>query len=214
VDVQSFEEVMTVFAQGSACRATAATNMNEHSSRSHLLLQVEVTTTSLDEMPVKAKLYLVDLAGWTACAFWCLFVRGVLFVMLYRLGEVIEEWGSRCRDEGGTVHQQEFECFRRRHGSIGSEEQAYSLQASAVVDVVVIGEARGHFKESYRNSKLTYLLQDSLGGNSRTMMIVTLCPTEDSSDETLFALQFASRVRNITFSAVGGGSLPVLLAIV
>jgi hypothetical protein len=41
----------------------------------------------------------------------------------------------------------------------------------------------------YRNSKLTYLLQDSLGGNSKTMMIVTVCPTELTADETLFALQ-------------------------
>lgn len=58
---------MKVFAQGSACRATAATNMNEHSSRSHLLLQVEVTTTCLDGLPVKAKLFLVDLAGAVIC---------------------------------------------------------------------------------------------------------------------------------------------------
>ena len=44
---------------------------------------------------------------------------------------------------------------------------------------------------------MTYLLQDSLGGNSRTMMIVTVCPTEFSSEESIFSLQFASRVRNV-----------------
>lgn len=49
-----------------------------------------------------------------------------------------------------------------------------------------------------RNSKLTYLLQDSLGGNSRTMMIVTVCPTDLTLDETLFTLGFASRVRNVS----------------
>lgn len=53
----------------------------------------------------------------------------------------------------------------------------------------------------YSNSKLTYLLNDSLGGNSRTMMIVTLCPTELTTEETLFSLHFATRVRNITIGA-------------
>lgn len=49
----------------------------------------------------------------------------------------------------------------------------------------------------YRDSKLTYLLQDSLGGNSRTMMIVAVRPTSISSGETLTALQFATRVRRV-----------------
>ena len=37
-----------------------------------------------------------------------------------------------------------------------------------------------------------------MSGNSRTMMIVTVCPTDLTFDETLFTLQFATRVRNIT----------------
>ena len=56
-------DVMTVFAYGSDNRATATTNLNEHSSRSHLVLLVDVTTATNGGMPVKAKLYLVDLAG-------------------------------------------------------------------------------------------------------------------------------------------------------
>jgi kinesin family protein C2/C3 len=54
---------MEVFAKGTENRATATTNMNEHSSRSHLILQVTVTTTVHGETPVTAKLTLVDLAG-------------------------------------------------------------------------------------------------------------------------------------------------------
>jgi DNA repair exonuclease SbcCD ATPase subunit len=52
----------------------------------------------------------------------------------------------------------------------------------------------------YRDSKLTYLLQDSLGGNSRTMMIVAVCPTDIAFDESVFALQFATRVHRIQIS--------------
>lgn len=53
----------------------------------------------------------------------------------------------------------------------------------------------------YRDSKLTYLLQDSLGGNSRTMMVVAVCPTGNSFDETNHALQFATRVRRINIGS-------------
>jgi len=49
----------------------------------------------------------------------------------------------------------------------------------------------------YRNSKLTHLLQDSLGGNYKTMMVVTVSPGSESYQETQYALQFSSRVRNI-----------------
>jgi kinesin family member C2/C3 len=41
----------------------------------------------------------------------------------------------------------------------------------------------------YRNSKLTYVLQDSLSANSRTLMICAVPPTSVTADETLFTLQ-------------------------
>ena len=63
VQVNSIDDVMAVFARGSAIRATSATNVNEHSSRSHSILVVEVTTCTEGSSPVKAKLFLVDLAG-------------------------------------------------------------------------------------------------------------------------------------------------------
>jgi len=152
--VTCLEDVMEVFARGSANRATTATNLNEHSSRSHSILCVHVTTTSNDGMPVTGKLYLVDLAG------------------------------SERMDKSGVT------------GQAMKETQHINKSLSALGDVM-----EGLDKKSkhvpYRNSKLTYLLQDSLGGNSRTMMIVTVCPTELTTDETLFALQFATRARNI-----------------
>lgn len=52
-----------------------------------------------------------------------------------------------------------------------------------------------------RNSKLTFLLQNALGGNSKTALIVTLCPTDANAEESLFTLHFASRVRNINLGA-------------
>jgi hypothetical protein len=49
----------------------------------------------------------------------------------------------------------------------------------------------------YRNSRLTRLLQDSLGGNTRTTFIVTLSPSADATDETVSTLQFADRAKQV-----------------
>ena len=49
----------------------------------------------------------------------------------------------------------------------------------------------------YRDSKLTRLLQDSLGGNSRTLMIACISPTDRDFMETLNTLKYANRARNI-----------------
>jgi kinesin family protein C2/C3 len=61
--VHSLQDVMSVFSRGTANRATASTNLNEHSSRSHLIVQVDVTTQRGSDMPVRGRLNLVDLAG-------------------------------------------------------------------------------------------------------------------------------------------------------
>lgn len=49
----------------------------------------------------------------------------------------------------------------------------------------------------YRDSKLTRLLQDSLGGNSRTLMIACVSPSDKDFMETLNTLRYANRARNI-----------------
>ena len=49
----------------------------------------------------------------------------------------------------------------------------------------------------YRDSKLTRLLQDSLGGNTKTVMIAAVSPADYNYDETLGTLRYASRAKNI-----------------
>ncbi|KAH9259434.1 hypothetical protein BASA81_002477 [Batrachochytrium salamandrivorans] len=54
----------------------------------------------------------------------------------------------------------------------------------------------------YRDSKLTRMLQDSLGGNSRTLMIACVSPADCNFEETLNALRYANRARNIKNRAI------------
>ncbi|KAL4630577.1 kinesin-like protein KIF3C [Arapaima gigas] len=49
----------------------------------------------------------------------------------------------------------------------------------------------------YRDSKLTRLLQDSLGGNAKTIMVATLGPSSSNYEETLTTLRYANRAKNI-----------------
>ncbi|KAI6175419.1 Kinesin domain containing protein [Aphelenchoides bicaudatus] len=49
----------------------------------------------------------------------------------------------------------------------------------------------------YRDSKLTRLLQDSLGGNTKTVMIACVSPSDNNYDETLSTLRYANRAKNI-----------------
>ena len=49
----------------------------------------------------------------------------------------------------------------------------------------------------YRDSKLTRLLQDSLGGNTKTVMIANIGPAETDYEETMSTLRYANRAKNI-----------------
>ena len=61
-----------------------------------------------------------------------------------------------------------------------------------VISALVAGESK-HIP--FRDSKLTRLLQDSLGGNTKTVMIAALSPADYNYEETLSTLRYASRAK-------------------
>jgi kinesin family protein C2/C3 len=63
VKVDTIDDVISVFAKGSTHRATTATNLNEHSSRSHLIISIDVSIKTSIGNTTKGNLFLVDLAG-------------------------------------------------------------------------------------------------------------------------------------------------------
>ena len=154
-EVDSIDHVNELFAMGKKNRATAITNMNEHSSRSHAILRVTVSGThNASGTSVTGKLNLVDLAG----------------------SERVNKSGS----EG--IRMKEAQNINKSLSSLGD---------------VIHALKNKHAHVPYRNSKLTFLLQDSLGGDSKTLMVVQVSPALKNVSETLCSLNFAQRVRMV-----------------
>ncbi|OJJ31607.1 hypothetical protein ASPWEDRAFT_45569 [Aspergillus wentii DTO 134E9] len=77
------------------------------------------------------------------------------------------------------------------------ETQNINRSLSCLGDVIsALGQGREGAHIPYRNSKLTYLLQFSLGGNSKTLMFVMVSPLQAHLAETLTSLKFATKVHN------------------
>ena len=71
-----------------------------------------------------------------------------------------------------------------------------SLSAlGAVIQRLSGGEARDHIP--YRDNKLTYLMKDSIGGNSKTLMFVNISPADFNYQESKSSLYFGSKVKEI-----------------
>nr|XP_029134355.1 kinesin-like protein KIFC3 [Labrus bergylta] len=156
--VQSPEDINKVFELGHMNRATACTNLNEHSSRSHALLIITVSGFNASTgNRTQGKLNLVDLAG----------------------SERIAKSGA----EGSRLR--EAQCINKSLSALGD----------------VINALRGkHSHVPFRNSRLTYLLQDSLNGDSKTLMMVQVSPLPNNMSESVCSLKFAQRVRSVELS--------------
>ena len=149
-------DVLALLEIGSANRAQAATNMNEHSSRSHSIFILTINQTNKKEGYSKiGKLYLVDLAG----------------------SEKISKTGAT----GHTL--EEAKIINKSLTTLGR-----------VINNLTDGKST-HIP--YRESKLTRVLQESLGGNSKTCLIITCSPSIYNESESLSTLRFGERAKKI-----------------
>lgn len=154
--VREIEHVMNV---GNQNRSVGATNMNEHSSRSHAIFVITVECSELGvdgENHIRVgKLNLVDLAG--------------------------SERQTKTGAQGERL----------------KEATKINLSLSALGNVIsaLVDGRSSHIP--YRDSKLTRLLQDSLGGNARTVMVANIGPASYNVEETLTTLRYANRAKNI-----------------
>jgi len=89
---------------------------------------------------------------------------------------------------------------QKKTGATGvqlKEGTKINLSLSALGNVIsALSENKGKHIP-YRDSKLTRLLQDSLGGNTKTLMVAAISPADYNYDETLSTLRYANRAKNI-----------------
>lgn len=158
--VNGMQEVLNLIAMADKHRTSATTNMNEHSSRSHMIVTATVISEYLPTNVVtRGKLNLVDLAG-----------------------------SERINKSGAT-------------GQALKEAQNINKSLSALGDVIQ-ARAMKQAHVPFRNSTLTFLLQDSISQDSKTLMIVCISPVLYNSEETFCSLNFASRVRSVELGKV------------
>uniref|UniRef100_A0A8C2TIC8 Kinesin family member 16B n=1 Tax=Coturnix japonica TaxID=93934 RepID=A0A8C2TIC8_COTJA len=167
--VQNYGDVEELMDAGNINRTTAATGMNDVSSRSHAIFTINFTQAKFDsEMPCEtvSKIHLVDLAG-------------------SERADATGATGVRLK-EGGNINK-----------SLVTLGNVISALADLSQDATNPLSKKKQVFVPYRDSVLTWLLKDSLGGNSKTIMIATISPADVNYGETLSTLRYANRAKNI-----------------
>lgn len=176
VDVKSIDQVEMLMERASRARSVASTDMNAQSSRSHSVFTLHVQGVNESQgIALDGKLNLVDLAG--------------------------SERASRSNVSGDRLKETQainksLSCLADVFSAIGNKSAHVRLSQLSFVCTLSIRDLT-HWNRAqipFRNSKLTYLLQSCLSGDGKTLMMVNLSPTAESSSESLCSLRFAQHV--------------------
>ena len=177
VATRSADETLRLLELGCVARTTGGTKMNAQSSRSHAIFTIIIEQTHLTQEArrrhkgryASAKFHLVDLAG--------------------------SERNKKTRATGSRFQ----ESININSGLLALGNVIAALSGDDT-NRVGVGKSQTNGLKThvpYRDSKLTRLLQDSLGGNSRTCVVACVSPVDTNFEETLNTLKYAQRARNI-----------------
>ena len=199
VSVTSLSELNQLLEAGMKRRTKAATGGNAVSSRSHAVLQLVYQRIERDSeggtSVTQGCLNLIDLAGSE---------RESVASTASSRSSSASSFGSAVssmRGKVGSLRRREGSNINRSLLALGNCITVLGQHASSVAASKLQGATAlppPHIP--YRDSKLTRLLKDSLGGNTRTVMIATICPSCMAYDDTLSTLKYATRAKAITRS--------------
>ncbi|KAG2014032.1 kinesin [Coprinopsis cinerea AmutBmut pab1-1] len=173
--VSTYEEMMNLMDEGNKARTVAATNMNETSSRSHAVFTLLLTMKRHDvetkmDTEKVSRISLVDLAG-----------------------------SERANSTGATGQRlKEGANINKSLTTLGKVISQLAITSQS--DGKKGKKGKGEEFIPYRDSVLTWLLKDSLGGNSKTAMIAAISPAD--YEETLSTLRYADQAKKIKNKAV------------
>lgn len=183
--VRSPSEIYSLMDRGAKVRATGSTRLNELSSRSHAVFIMIVEQN--EQCVVDENGNEVDLDEYRAIVSETGEFRGEVREV-FKIGKLnlVDLAGSeRVRYSGAT-------------GRSLDESKKINQSLSALGNVIAaLTDPRGRQHIPYRDSKLTRLLEDSLGGNCRTTMIAMISPALEAFAESLSTLKFANRAKSI-----------------
>ncbi|PSN40524.1 Kinesin-like protein Klp98A [Blattella germanica] len=170
--VMDYSDIHELMMRGNNHRTTASTNMNDVSSRSHAIFTVMFVQAGFsNNMPseTESKVHLVDLAG------------------------------SERADASGATGQRlkEGAHINKSLVTLGSVISALAELSNSQRENSAGQRRASRSFIPYRDSVLTWLLRDSLGGNSKTIMIAAISPADCNYGETLSTLRYANRAKNI-----------------
>eukprot|EP01062_Namystynia_karyoxenos_P078785 TRINITY_DN8171_c0_g2_i5.p1 TRINITY_DN8171_c0_g2~~TRINITY_DN8171_c0_g2_i5.p1 ORF type:complete len:879 (+),score=213.50 TRINITY_DN8171_c0_g2_i5:88-2637(+) len=167
-ELRTTADMLRLLEAGSRARATGVTKMNDASSRSHSILTVTLTQRIHDPNDPLAP-------------------DDFLLSKLHLVDLAGSERNKKTQATGAQV--KEAAHINSALSSLGNVISALAGEKGKR------GERKAHVP--YRDSNLTRLLQDSLGGNARTLMIACISPVSASVEESISTLEYASRAQRI-----------------
>ncbi|XP_017483991.1 PREDICTED: kinesin-like protein unc-104 isoform X10 [Rhagoletis zephyria] len=171
--VTDYQDIHDLIDEGNKARTVAATNMNETSSRSHAVFTIFFTQRRHDNM--------TDLT-----------TEKVSKISLVDLA------GSERADSTGAKGT------RLKEGA--NINKSLTTLGKVISALAEIASKNKKSKKAdfipYRDSVLTWLLRENLGGNSKTAMIAAISPADINYDETLSTLRYADRAKQIVCKAI------------
>eukprot|EP00929_Paragymnodinium_shiwhaense_P059486 TRINITY_DN2978_c0_g3_i1.p1 TRINITY_DN2978_c0_g3~~TRINITY_DN2978_c0_g3_i1.p1 ORF type:complete len:1141 (+),score=225.49 TRINITY_DN2978_c0_g3_i1:107-3529(+) len=181
--VSSAAETMNVLKAGMRLRAAANTTLNHHSSRSHALFTLSLLEQRSATDPMASS------EGWQRAQAQASDHQGAggstFMVERQRKLTLVDLAGSEKVHKSGST------------GEMLEEAKKINSSLSALGNVIDALADRRPRHIPYRDSRLTRLLEDSLGGNCRTTLLVACSPCTSQYHETLSSLRFAARAKKV-----------------
>mmetsp|Transcript_9199 Transcript_9199/g.33964 ORF Transcript_9199/g.33964 Transcript_9199/m.33964 type:complete len:1091 (-) Transcript_9199:60-3332(-) len=174
--VHTYKEISDLMEQGSNARTVASTNMNATSSRAHTIFIIQLKQTEVERTETKEEKR----------------EKSSKISLIDLAGS------ERAGDTGATGDRLKEGC---------AINQSLTALGNVISALVKVSNTKSKKKKKeifipYRGSILTWLMKDSLGGNSKTIMIAAISPADICYEESVSTLKYANRAKQIKNKAV------------